>query len=287
MLNKEFLEALEAEWASGARSNDWSAAVRDYISHRDSLRKDGAPAKSGAATGAGTGAAVAAPASGLFGAAAPAPAPPVAGGMFTFGGGAAPAAAAPAAPAGGLFSFGTMAAPPSVVASAPPPAAAAPAMLPPAAAAEAPSAGATADDADVRFQSITKLAVYRAEKRNEEGELVQEKGWKAIGKGQLRLLRDENVHFLEFRPEVSEGTGSQEPEEEMVAGKVRFGRPNLSARLRVDTKFETASKKSAQVNLHSANAAGEAVFARYNITFADPAQVAEFVALATGCLPSA
>ena len=40
---------------------------------------------------------------------------------------------------------------------------------------------------------MTKLFVFRQEKRNEEGELIQEGGWKGIGKGQLRLLCDEGL----------------------------------------------------------------------------------------------
>ena len=115
---------------------------------------------------------------------------------------------------------------------------------------------------------------------------MSEKGWKAIGKGQLRLMADEGVHFLEFRPEVSEGTGSQEPEEEMVPGKVRFGRPVLAARLLPNTKFE-ATKKAVQVNLHSRNAAGEAVFARYNIPLGAEDAATGFATLANGCIPAA
>ena len=37
----------------------------------------------------------------------------------------------------------------------------------------------------------------------------------------------EGVHFVEFRPEVSDGASTAEPEEEMV-GKTRFGRPGAS-----------------------------------------------------------
>ena len=59
--------------------------------------------------------------------------------------------------------------------------------------------------AQEKFRATLKLSVYRSEKKNDAGELVQEKGWKPVGRGQLRLMHDDGVHFLEFRPEVSEG----------------------------------------------------------------------------------
>ena len=128
--------------------------------------------------------------------------------------------------------------------------------------------------------------MYRQEKRNEEGELVQEKGWKTIGKGQLRLLHNEGVHFVEFRPEVSEGTQA-EPEDEVVGAKTRFGRPVLTAALKADTKFEVLGKKAVQVNLLSADASGKAVFARYNMPLGSEAAAAEFATLAMSLRPSA
>ena len=115
---------------------------------------------------------------------------------------------------------------------------------------------------------------------------MQEKGWKAIGKGQLRLLCTDGVHFLEFRPLVSESAGSQEPEEEMVAGKVRFGRPVLSATLRKETKFDV-NGKSVQVNLMSVDAAKNPVYARYNLPLGSDAKAGEFVAIANQCKPAA
>ena len=59
--------------------------------------------------------------------------------------------------------------------------------------------------AQEKFRATLKLSVYRSEKKNDAGELVQEKGWKPVGRGQLRLMHDDGVHFLEVRPEVSEG----------------------------------------------------------------------------------
>jgi hypothetical protein len=159
------------------------------------------------------------------------------------------------------------------------------------------------------------------------------------GRGQLRLLDDGGVTFVEFRPLVAEGT-TQEPEEEMASSNTRFGRPVLSARLLANTKFDgetpprspryademrcvhrthddgiatarlshlgalliallTASltapppvacsvtKKSVQVSLHSTNAAGDAVYARYNVPFPSEPEAKAFQALAQGCCPAA
>ena len=134
-------------------------------------------------------------------------------------------------------------------------------------------------------RAVVKLSVYRSEKRNEEGELVAEKGWKAIGKGQLRLMCSEGVHFVEFRPEVSEGSNNQDPEEEM-SGKTRFGRPVLSATLRADTKFDR-TKNKVQVNLRSLDAAGSAIYARYNMSLPSETTAESFVQLASASLPPA
>ena len=98
-------------------------------------------------------------------------------------------------------------------------------------------------------------------------------------------MLSEGVHFLEFRPEVSEGVNTQEPEEEMV-GKTRFGRPVLSAQLRADTKFDV-TKKAVQVNLWSLDAAGKAVFARYNMPLGSETAAGDFAALARSLCPSA
>ena len=284
---RQFLEYLESEIVAGARTCDWSAAVKDYVAQFDAFASGSAsvppPAK----------------------AAPPPAAAPAAGGGFSFGGGsAAPtppafgagAAAAPSCGAGGgLFgSCNSGAAAPSPfgaaaglfgggAVAAPAPAAPAPApksVLPaPAAAAESGADG----DAEIKFSSVIKLSVYRQEKRNEEGELVTEKGWKVIGKGQLRIMLSEGVHFVEFRPEVSEGASNAEPEEEMV-GKVRFGRPVLAAKLRPDTKFEV-NKKSVQVNLWSADAAGKPVYARYNLPLGSEPAAEAFATTARSCVP--
>ena len=187
----------------------------------------------------------------VFGAAAPAPA---AGGFGGFG------AAAPAAPAAGAASFGAFGTARGAAGS---------------------SGGAVGTDVDETFKTILKLSVYRLEKRNEEGELVQEKGWKTIGKGQLRLLHTEGVHFVEFRPEVSEGTQA-EPEDEVVGAKTRFlRRPVLNARLYVQTKFEVPKeeKHAVQVYLRSASASGEADYARYHISFSTEAEATNFALL--------
>ena len=291
--------------AAGARTCDWSPAVKDYLSQAESIISGkangtsmdvapaptaepplpvGGPVAGGAVFGASGGSAP--PAGGLFGAAAdPAKPSPFGAGAF---GGAAPVApslfggAAPVPPplfGGAPPAFGATAPAP---APAPAPAAPPPAAPPPA----APTGGGGADgDADVKFSKVTKLSVYRQEKRNEEGEVMSDAGWKAIGRGQLRVMAVEGVHFVEFRPEVIEGGGGQEPEEEM-AGKVRFGRPVLSAKLRADTKFE-ANKKSVQVNLWSADAAGTAVYARYNMPMGAEEAATSFAAMGMACLPAA
>ena len=72
----------------------------------------------------------------------------------------------------------------------------------------------------------------------------------------------------------------------MVAGKVRFGRPVLSATLRAETKFDV-TKKAVQVNLLSADASGKPVYARYYWNLADAEAANSFAALAKSCTPAA
>jgi hypothetical protein len=237
-LNKEFLAYIEGEFAAGARACDWSAACKDYIAQRDSLRAGGAKSTTAAA------AHVNAPAS-------------TAPGMFAFGG-AGPTAPAPTEP-----------------------------KLAPAPAAPTPgpstSGGSGGDDADVKFSAVTSLKVFRAEKKTKDGELISAAGWKAIGKGQLRIMHADGVHFVEFRPEVSDGSASQDPEDEMV-GKKRFGRPVLSASLRKETKFEV-TKNKVTVNLLSQDASGTPVYAKYYIPFATEELAGQLAATAKACAP--
>ena len=117
---------------------------------------------------------------------------------------------------------------------------------------------------------------------------MQERGWKPIGKGQLRILQNEGVHFVEFRPEVSDGTAA-EPEDEVSASnsRTRFGRPVLSATLRPETKFEVLGKKAVQVNLMSADASGKPIFARYNLPLGGEAEANAFASLANSLCPKA
>ena len=130
--------------------------------------------------------------------------------------------------------------------------------------------------------------MYRQEKRNAENELVSEGGWKPIGKGQLRLMASEGAHFIEFRPEVSDSKtvgDCNDPTDEMQ-GKTRFGRPVLSALLRADTKADV-TRKSVQANLWSTDAAGSAVFARYNIPLGSEEVAAKFAAAVMANRPAA
>ena len=60
----------------------------------------------------------------------------------------------------------------------------------------------------------------------------------------------------------------------------------LAARLVASTKFEV-TKKAVQVNLHSVNAAGEPVFARYNIPLGAEDTANAFATLANSCVPAA
>ena len=71
-----------------------------------------------------------------------------------------------------------------------------------------------------------------------------------------------------------------------MVGKTRFGRPVLSAKLKADTPF-TATKKAVQTNLHSMDAAGNPVYARYNIALGDEAKAQELVSKALACRPAA
>mmetsp|Transcript_1152 Transcript_1152/g.3017 ORF Transcript_1152/g.3017 Transcript_1152/m.3017 type:complete len:133 (+) Transcript_1152:82-480(+) len=131
---------------------------------------------------------------------------------------------------------------------------------------------------------MIKLLVYRTEKKSPDGELIQEAGWKVVGRGQMRLLHDAGVYFLEFRPEVSEG-GSHEPEDEVGNSKQRLGRVVLSARVDGKTKLDL-NKKSVQCNLLSADTAGNANFARYNISLDSPEKAQEFVRIVRQCAPA-
>ena len=299
-LNAEFLEHLENEWQRGSRCTDWSEAVQQYLDQREALATVGG--RSSTANGASTPAATA-PAP-MFGAAAPAPAPmcgaaaPAAAlGGFAFGGStAAPPAFGAAAPnAFGGFSFGAGVAAPPVLPTlggfgAPAPAAPAPASAskPVMASAPLPTAGGEGD-AVAKHKCVCKVSVFRQEKKNDQGELIQEKGWKPIGTGQLRLLFDDDVHFVEFRPVVQDGTAAEDAEgggsDEMI-GQKKYGRPVLTARLASTTKFEV-NNKAVQVNLSSTDAAGHPVYARYNINIGGVAEAAEFGALANSLCPKA
>jgi hypothetical protein len=237
----------------------------------------------------------------IFGTAAPASAP----GGFAFGGGAAappafgtaapPAFGTAAPPAFGGFSFGAGVAAPPVLptlggfgATAPAAPAPAPAAKPVMASAPLPTAGGEGD-AVAKHKCVCKVSVFRQEKKNDQGELIQEKGWKPIGTGQLRLLFDDGVHFVEFRPVVQDGTAAEDAEgggsDEMI-GQKKYGRPVLTARLAATTKFEV-NNKAVQVNLSSTDAAGQPVYARYNINIGGVAEAAEFGALANSLCPKA
>ena len=299
-LNAEFLEHLENEWQRGSRCTDWSEAVQQYLDQRDALATvsgrsstaNGAsiPAATAPAPILGTAAPAPAP---MFGTAAPASAP----GGFAFGGGAAapPAFGTAAPPAFGGFSFGAGVAAPPVLptlggfgATAPAAPAPAPAAKPVMASAPLPTAGGEGD-AVAKHKCVCKVSVFRQEKKNDQGELIQEKGWKPIGTGQLRLLFDDGVHFVEFRPVVQDGTAAEDAEgggsDEMI-GQKKYGRPVLTARLAATTKFEV-NNKAVQVNLSSTDAAGQPVYARYNINIGGVAEAAEFGALANSLCPKA
>ena len=130
---------------------------------------------------------------------------------------------------------------------------------------------------------MCKLSVYRTAKKNEEGELIQEKGWKPVGKGLLKLLKQDAVHFLEFRPLVSESANAgNDPEDEVSNKRERYGRAVVSARLLSSTKFDVV-KKAVLTNLWSNNASGQPTFSRYNIPLGSEEMATEFAELARKC----
>ena len=96
----------------------------------------------------------------------------------------------------------------------------------------------------------------------------------------------EGVHFLEFRPLVSESSSAanDEPSDEVGAKREKYGRAVLSARLLSSTTF-TVAKRSIQTNLWSSNAGGEATYSRYNIPLLSDEQANAFAELARGCVP--
>jgi hypothetical protein len=149
-----------------------------------------------------------------------------------------------------------------------------------------PSGGETSG-ADEIWKASCKLSVYRTEKKNEEGELIQEKGWKPVGKGLLKLLNQDGVAFLEFRPVISESSNAgNDPEDEVSAKSERYGRAVVSARLLPDTTFQVA-KKSVLTNLWSNNASGQPTYSRYNIPLGSEDKAAEFAAIASKCAAQA
>ena len=144
-------------------------------------------------------------------------------------------------------------------------------------AADGAAAAADAEGVDALWAGELKLSVYRTEKKSDDGELIQEKGWKPVGKGQLRLLRQDGVAFVEFRPLVSVGgSESGDASEDMSGAKTRFGRAVLSARLLASTTF-ALNKKSIQTTLIANDAGGTATIARYNIPLASEALAAELL----------
>jgi len=148
------------------------------------------------------------------------------------------------------------------------------------------SSSKSSGNADEVWKGVLKVSVYRPEKRNADNELVVEKGWKPVGRGQLRLLTSEGVHFLEFRPEVSEATGGGgEPEDEISSSRTRYGRAVISARIMHSTSF-TVTKKSVQTKLWSKNAGGVDDYAAYNIPFPSEDKAQEFAAVASKCVPA-
>ena len=76
-----------------------------------------------------------------------------------------------------------------------------------------------------------------------------------------------------------------EPEASMV-GKQRLGRAVLCARLSKDTKFDV-TKNSIQTFLASRDAAGNAIFARYNMKLDSEAQANELAQQCRSCVPAA
>ena len=244
-LNEQFVAWLRAEWQKADKGADWTEAVKEYVRYRDALG-DGATA-------------------------APASLP-----VLSFGAGSAPAPPVP------LFGAGT-----------------APSLAPRrrrrrrrarTGAGARTRAGARVGarggrrgggggrrGVDALWAGELKLSVYRTEKKSDDGELIQEKGWKPVGKGQLRLLRQDGVAFVEFRPLVSVGgSESGDASEDMSGAKTRFGRAVLSARLLASTTF-ALNKKSIQTTLIANDAGGTATIARYNIPLASEALAAELL----------
>ena len=246
-LNEQFVAWLRAEWQKADKGADWTEAVKEYVRYRDALG-DGATT-------------------------APASLP-----VLSFGAGSAPAPPVP------LFGAGT-----------------APLWRRDGAGAGARArtrAGARARTragarvgggggrrgggggrrgVDTLWAGELKLSVYRTEKKSDDGELIQEKGWKPVGKGQLRLLRQDGVAFVEFRPLVSVGgSESGDASEDMSGAKTRFGRAVLSARLLASTTF-ALNKKSIQTTLIANDAGGTATIARSNIPLASEALAAELL----------
>eukprot|EP00967_Tisochrysis_lutea_P086371 scaffold121694_cov28-Tisochrysis_lutea.AAC.2 len=170
----------------------------------------------------------------------------------------------------------------SVVAASSTPAAPLSTSAPASDAALAPSGGEKGDATEI-WKAMCKLSVYRTAKKNEEGELIQEKGWKPVGKGLLKLLKQDAVHFLEFRPLVSESANAgNDPEDEVSNKRERYGRAVVSARLLSSTKFDVV-KKAVLTNLWSNNASGQPTFSRYNIPLGSEEMATEFAELARKC----
>ena len=87
------------------------------------------------------------------------------------------------------------------------------------------------------------------------------------------------------RRQVSESTNHSGDAEESMSGKARFGRSVLSARLNKDTKFDV-TKRSIQTNLVSRDAAGTAVYARYNVQLESEPGANGLATLLRSCVPS-
>ena len=70
-----------------------------------------------------------------------------------------------------------------------------------------------------------------------------------------------------------------------MEGRKRLGRAVLTARLMSSTTFQQA-KRSVQTNLWSKSAAGDNVYARYNIPLPSDEQATAFKKLVESCIPS-
>ena len=73
--------------------------------------------------------------------------------------------------------------------------------------------------------------------------------------------------------------------QEGMEGRKRLGRAVLTARLMSSTTFQQA-KRSVQTNLWSKSAAGDNVYARYNIPLPSDEQATAFKKLVESCIPS-